>query len=77
MEAYWKLCGFKIHGVFKVSHSEVHSLLFGAHMEMVKLGRPLNRASFRSYLPTASSAELQLGQFEVRELAQLACVVAG
>ncbi|CAK9053609.1 unnamed protein product, partial [Durusdinium trenchii] len=39
-----------------LSIMEVHSLLFGAHMEMVKLGRPLNRASFRSYLPTVEIA---------------------
>eukprot|EP00435_Cladocopium_sp_Y103_P033731 s1485_g8.t1 len=34
----------------------VHNLLFGAHMEMVKHGRPLDRASFRSYLPTVGIA---------------------
>eukprot|EP00434_Breviolum_minutum_P003615 symbB.v1.2.003184.t1/scaffold173.1/size339812/27 len=39
-----------------LSIMEVHNLLFGTHMEMVKLGRPLPRASFRSYLPTVGIA---------------------
>jgi len=40
-----------------LSIMEVHNLLFAAHMEMVKdCGRPLDRASFRSYLPTVDLA---------------------
>lgn len=39
-----------------LSIMEVHNLLFGAHMETVKHGRPLDRASFRSYLPTVGIA---------------------
>ncbi|CAE7478145.1 unnamed protein product [Symbiodinium pilosum] len=35
---------------------EVHNHLFGAHMDLVKLGNPLNRASFRNYLPTVDLA---------------------
>ncbi|CAJ1394709.1 unnamed protein product [Effrenium voratum] len=31
---------------------EVHNHLFGAHMDLVKSGSPLSRASFRAYLPT-------------------------
>mmetsp|Transcript_57737 Transcript_57737/g.108194 ORF Transcript_57737/g.108194 Transcript_57737/m.108194 type:complete len:247 (+) Transcript_57737:590-1330(+) len=35
---------------------EVHNHLFGAHMDLIKIGQPLNRTSFRNYLPIVDLA---------------------
>lgn len=48
-----------------LSVMEVHNLLFGVHMAMVKMGKPLDRDAFRKYLPT-----VQLALTRVRAMKQ-------